>query len=341
MARCPETTADDNRHEHSSTSATTTSRHVATPSTCSTVLVDARALPVNVRPVLVSPRTLIDDEQDMDTNDDMHTIDDMNDHAESRPLLLTPRDDTHDRETHLYPRRWLLLATFCLLTSSSAFLWITFAPRIELFLGFFGVASDRPLAVNAMSLVFMAAFPVFCVPWLGWLTTGSRSAVDSAQRNVDDRVKSGRSESYCSNSHSTDADKSTASTERPSVTPAMDQGLRNAVLSGAIIDAIATLLRWLGCRASSRSYPLVLAGQTLAALGQIPILATPPKLASTWFGVTERNTACALALGANSVGIAVGFVASLALPERYDAVGGTSDGVIEAYMFWQVGKRLV
>jgi hypothetical protein len=51
-----------------------------------------------------------------------------------------------------------------LVTAENAFLWIAFAPRQQLWLAYFRF--DHPFAINALSLVFMVAFPVFFFPSL-------------------------------------------------------------------------------------------------------------------------------------------------------------------------------
>ncbi|XP_074028613.1 choline/ethanolamine transporter flvcr2a isoform X3 [Leptinotarsa decemlineata] len=60
--------------------------------------------------------------------------------------------------------------------------------------------------------------------------------------------------------------------------------------------------------ADPSKFCLVLAGQSLCAIGQVYMLNIPSKLASIWFGSNEVSTACALAVLGTQLGAAIGSI---------------------------------
>ncbi|ORX54435.1 MFS general substrate transporter [Hesseltinella vesiculosa] len=83
-------------------------------------------------------------------------------------------------------------------------------------------------------------------------------------------------------------------------------GLRRGILLGATLNTLAGVVRWFGAVPSLSGYIVLVMGQTLAALGQVFMLAVPPQLAVVWFPDNEINLATALAVNANNIGIAIG-----------------------------------
>lgn len=71
---------------------------------------------------------------------------------ESQPLLATDGAATGDVAFKAYGARWLMLALFCSVTFTNAYLWICFAPISTMAGEFLGVGST---AVNMLSLSFM------------------------------------------------------------------------------------------------------------------------------------------------------------------------------------------
>ncbi|KAG1054034.1 hypothetical protein G6F43_003922 [Rhizopus delemar] len=83
-------------------------------------------------------------------------------------------------------------------------------------------------------------------------------------------------------------------------------GLRRGILIGAILNATAGCIRWLGAIASPFGYFILFLGQTIAALAQVFMLSIPPQLAVAWFPKDEINIATSIAVSANNLGIGVG-----------------------------------
>ena len=83
------------------------------------------------------------------------------------------------------------------------------------------------------------------------------------------------------------------------------RGLRQAVLLGALFNALGAWVRYVGDFSSSRLVFLFI-GQILSAMAQPVILDCPTMLAATWFGENERATANMIASIANPVGVALG-----------------------------------
>ncbi|KAK9764621.1 Feline leukemia virus subgroup C receptor- protein 2, variant 2 [Basidiobolus ranarum] len=85
-------------------------------------------------------------------------------------------------------------------------------------------------------------------------------------------------------------------------------GLRQVILVGASLNCLGALFRFFGGWAVN--FWVLFVGQLLAAVGQVFILGIPPRLASVWFGSHERNTASAIGVTSNNLGVALGFLLS-------------------------------
>ncbi|KAL4212511.1 hypothetical protein CU097_011252 [Rhizopus azygosporus] len=83
-------------------------------------------------------------------------------------------------------------------------------------------------------------------------------------------------------------------------------GLRRGILIGAILNALAGCIRWLGAVPSLYGFIILFIGQTIAAVAQVFMLAIPPQLAVAWFPEDEVNIATSIAVSANNLGIGVG-----------------------------------
>lgn len=86
-------------------------------------------------------------------------------------------------------------------------------------------------------------------------------------------------------------------------------GLRSSTCAGALLMAAFALLRSL----AGPSYALAMVGTAGIAVAQPLLLNSWTKMASHWFGESERATAVGLVTLSNLLGIAVGMVASPAL----------------------------
>ena len=93
-------------------------------------------------------------------------------------------------------------------------------------------------------------------------------------------------------------------------------GLRGGILVGAMFTAMGA---WI--RAAATDYPLLLAGQTIISLGQLPLLGSPPRVSLTWFGHNEWSLATSVAVLANQAGGAVAYVLSPAAIPSPEGVG--------------------
>jgi MFS family permease len=80
-------------------------------------------------------------------------------------------------------------------------------------------------------------------------------------------------------------------------------GLRRGLVLGAAFNLVGALLRYTG----RDDYNSVYFGTLLAAVAQTFTLSTPPLIAGSWFGATERGTATALGVLANQMGTALGM----------------------------------
>jgi MFS family permease len=80
-------------------------------------------------------------------------------------------------------------------------------------------------------------------------------------------------------------------------------GLRRGLILGATFNLVGAVLRYTG----RNDYNSVYFGTLLAAVAQTFTLSTPPLIAGSWFGATERGTATALGVLANQMGTALGM----------------------------------
>jgi MFS family permease len=80
-------------------------------------------------------------------------------------------------------------------------------------------------------------------------------------------------------------------------------GLRRGLILGAAFNLVGAVLRYTG----RSDYNSVYLGTLLAAVAQTFTLSTPPLIAGSWFGATERATATALGVLANQMGTALGM----------------------------------
>ncbi|OBZ91842.1 putative MFS-type transporter C09D4.1 [Choanephora cucurbitarum] len=92
--------------------------------------------------------------------------------------------------------------------------------------------------------------------------------------------------------------------DRPTGSPG--NGLRRGIMIGAFLNALGAGVRWLGAVPSIYGFLVLFAGQTIAAVAQVFMLAIPPQLAVAWFPKNEINVATSIAVSANNLGVAAG-----------------------------------
>lgn len=95
-------------------------------------------------------------------------------------------------------------------------------------------------------------------------------------------------------------------------------GLRSCLLAGSSVQALGACLRFTACTipAHPLGFPLLAAGQLLAALAQPVYTNLPAVLSTTWFDSSNRALATVAATMANPIGNALGSVVpGLAVPE--------------------------
>jgi len=97
-------------------------------------------------------------------------------------------------------------------------------------------------------------------------------------------------------------------------------GLLGGIRAGAFFTAAGAWVRV--ASVGPRSYALLLAGQTVISLGQLPLLGAPPRLSLTWFPDSQWALATSIAVLANQAGGAVAYVVS----PRLVASGGAGLG---------------
>ena len=99
-------------------------------------------------------------------------------------------------------------------------------------------------------------------------------------------------------------------------------GLRTCLVAGASIQCLGAILRYIACVvAPAHSFPLLLFGQTLAALAQPVYTNLPAMLSATWFASQDRALATVAATLANPIGNALGSVLpALVVPDNASAV---------------------
>ncbi|EDV21992.1 uncharacterized protein TRIADDRAFT_59549 [Trichoplax adhaerens] len=85
-------------------------------------------------------------------------------------------------------------------------------------------------------------------------------------------------------------------------------GLKAAVTYGGLLNAIGAWLRYSGSHPDT--FWLLMVGQIVSSLAQSFTLGIPAKLAAIWFPMNQRSAATAIAVFANQVGSAIGFILS-------------------------------
>ncbi|KAI9263755.1 major facilitator superfamily domain-containing protein [Sporodiniella umbellata] len=108
-------------------------------------------------------------------------------------------------------------------------------------------------------------------------------------------------------------------------------GLRRGILIGAVLNAIAGCIRWMGAIPNTFGFFVLFFGQTVAALAQVFMLAIPPQLAVAWFPKDEINMATSIAVSANNLGIGVGCALTPLMVHQ-----STSDKDIPNLLLFQV-----
>lgn len=83
-------------------------------------------------------------------------------------------------------------------------------------------------------------------------------------------------------------------------------GMRKSVLLGSLGTSLGSILKCFSCKRDM--FPLLMFGQTLAAISQLFILSVPPRLASIWFPDHQVSLANAVGVFGNQLGIALGFI---------------------------------
>lgn len=81
-------------------------------------------------------------------------------------------------------------------------------------------------------------------------------------------------------------------------------GCRQGVVLGAFLTALGMIIK---CFINSNFY-ICIAGQVVSGIGQPFLVNAPTKLAAVWFGQNERVIAVTIAIAAQALGAAVGFV---------------------------------
>lgn len=102
-------------------------------------------------------------------------------------------------------------------------------------------------------------------------------------------------------------------------------GLRITLILGAWLNMFGALVRFLGTGIfinPAAQFPLVMFGQTLAAIAQPLVIFTPAKMAALWFPDNQRATANTIASMANPLGM---LLASLLSPWMTQTAGDIPD----------------
>jgi FLVCR family MFS transporter 7 len=207
----------------------------------------------------------------------------------SRHRYGEPREATHHDATVyvLYTQRWSVLASFGVLSMSSAWLWITWSPIAPLVADMW----DVPLGqVDQLSGIYLYVYVL-----------GSIVALYLVVNYI---------------------------------------GLYRGLLIGGVCNATGAYLRY----AYMHDYTTVYWATLLCAVAQTFTLATPPSIAGTWFGDTERATATALGVLANQFGTALGLGATIVIPFELVTHQGNvaiDTVVLKKYLWLQVGVAVL
>ena len=161
----------------------------------------------------------------------------------------------------LYGRRWLVLASFALLSTSSAWMWITWSPIASLVSEMWDVSEGD---VDALSGIYMYIYVV-----------GSFLSLYLVVNHI---------------------------------------GLYRGLVVGGIFNFIGASIRYL----CVENYRLVYIGTVFCAVAQTFTLSTPPLIAGSWFGASERATATALGVIANQLGTMLGMSSTILLNFEQD-----------------------
>ncbi|CAO0797890.1 unnamed protein product [Mucor circinelloides] len=162
--------------------------------------------------------------------------------------------------------RWLVLFSFSLFSFSSALMWITFAPCLYIFVQYY-FQHESTATTNAIHSLSSVYMMIY--PF----------AIQFTFKYFEDRLDG---------------------SQPPG------NGLRQGILIGACLNALAGGIRWLGAIPSMYGFGVLFLGQTIAAIAQVFMLSIPPQLAVAWFPENEINVATSIAVSANNLGIAAG-----------------------------------
>lgn len=84
------------------------------------------------------------------------------------------------------------------------------------------------------------------------------------------------------------------------------RGLRLTVMLGAVLTLAGALIKCATTQLSTVN--AIIGGQTVVAIAQLFVLGLPPNLAAIWYPPEQQNTATAIAVFANSFGVAASFI---------------------------------
>ncbi|GBC02205.1 hypothetical protein RclHR1_00450040 [Rhizophagus clarus] len=118
----------------------------------------------NVTEVINSTSRLYDYER-VGENPGDHTI--VVEKMSSKSLLITPSNTQESRTVSIdnitSKRKWIVLASFSILSFSNAVLWITFGPCLYIFMDHY---NRTPFYINALATVYLVAYPILLIPVL-------------------------------------------------------------------------------------------------------------------------------------------------------------------------------
>eukprot|EP00112_Aurelia_sp_Birch-Aquarium-sp1_P004932 Seg1556.22 transcript_id=Seg1556.22/GoldUCD/mRNA.D3Y31 product="Feline leukemia virus subgroup C receptor-related protein 2" protein_id=Seg1556.22/GoldUCD/D3Y31 len=85
-------------------------------------------------------------------------------------------------------------------------------------------------------------------------------------------------------------------------------GLALIMVLAAVFNALGCSIVYIGYSLGSASYGFMLTGRILNAVSTAAYIFLPSKLAAVWFGEKERATATSIAISADSLGLAMGYL---------------------------------
>ena len=104
-------------------------------------------------------------------------------------------------------------------------------------------------------------------------------------------------------------------------------GLKVIIVGAALCNLLSTSCKLIGYGRNGYVYQLI--GNGFAALGSTLVIFSPPTVAATWFGESERARASAIGTAFNAVGVAIGFLmGSMLIPASNDYEGVVQRGVL-------------